>query len=404
MKINSKAIIILILIHKLLSADSVIDNFFLSEVDENIDAIISQKESNNKFGLIEKAKLSVEHSHFSDVERDYTLKIYTKGFSEAKNEENIYNLRRDLFIKKGLLSKSKALRDKYKTLIEAIYQDRLLTLTNREIRIEKKNLKITKAMAEKESDILKIYNIQDNIDSLKLKKFQLKQEHNIFLENISLISNSEIKDIKREINDYIFTHSIKTTNYISQHIDTLSIDVENNILLNSDADKIRLSEHKIDLIKAKNGIKLDSIQLKYDDSKKSKNAFSVGLSIEVPIPPSNSKIMNEKLKFLSLKSKADKDSKSIQYRVKKLKIDIKYLSKYLKKINHQITKSNISTPKNSYYKIKLSLKMRQKSLKLEKRKSKILYQILQKYITILYIADKLEESKLKDIIRDKGIS
>ncbi len=412
MKISSRIIslsIILMITNQSLNANSTIDDF-LSEYETNTEEIISpdvSQPSENKFNfnIIEKAKLSVEHSHFSDVERDYEIKLYTKSFSEAENEEIIYNLKRDLFLKKDLLAKNKILKNRYETLIETIYQHRVITLINKEINIEKKNLKITKAMAEKESDILKIYNIQDDINNLNLKKFQLKQENNIFLENISLILNDiNINEIEKEISENIFINPSTVIDYISQNIDTLSVDIKNSLFLKSNADKMNLSKHKLDLIESKNSLKLDSVRLKFDDSKKSKNAFSIGVSVEMPIASNDSKVMNEKLKFLSLQSKANKNIQNIQNRVKKLKIDIKYLSEYLKKIDNQINRSTISKDRNSYYKIKLSLKIKQKNIKLEKAKAKIVHQILQKYINILYMTDTIKESELKNLIQNREVS
>ncbi len=201
---------------------------------------------------------------------------------------------------------------------------------------------------------------------------------------------------------YIFCHHkiYKVFIHISHNISkTNQLNLDNNILLKNDNYKLALVKQKVKSFKIQDDIKLDNIELKFNDSKKRKNALSFGFSVEIPISKNNSKLINEKVKLLALKNKINEDKINLVHKIAILKMQIHDTINYFAKIDDQINTGTLSS-KRKHYTPKLLLKIKKKNIKLEKAKAKTFYQLLEQYLTLLYITDTVGNSNLKNMIQN----
>ena len=397
---NKIYLLISVLTIQILNAN-LIDNFL--HIDFNKDSsnnlLLDKKFDHN---YIDKARINIEHSHFSDVERDYTIRLYTKSFSQVDNEEKIYNLNKKLYQEEIYLQKMDLIKDRYKVLIETMYQNRLLHVLLEEMNFKQNSLDMKKNLLEKESDIITLYEIKKSINNIELAQLKEQRKYQKLLYKIQRILKIEnLFTIRREINQHIFLDPYKIMDYINQNIG--SFPKSNiNIFSKSNISKLELAKEKMRSENIKQKMKLDNIEMKFDDSKKSKNALSVGLSIEIPMAKNSTNILKEQLKIFNIQNKIEKIESNLNDKIIELTQDIKSLINYFKKVDIQKSKINIKNKKNSYP-IKFLLSIKKQHLKFEKEKTKTLYQILNKYVTLLYLTNQLETSDFKDILKNKRV-
>ncbi len=379
---------------QLLNASSVINDFLSIENSDEIDTFL--RESRFEKSYIDKARVTIEHSHFSDIEREYAIRVYTKSFDEVDNEEKLYNLNKDIYAEKNQLTKLDLLKNRYKILIETMYQNRLLHLLLNDMNLKQNSLDLRKSSLEKESDILKLHTIKQSINDTERQQLKYQQKYQRLLYKIQRILKVEnLNNIREEINQNIFLDPYKIINYVSKNIESNEI-LNQNIL----SKKIALAEEKIHKERIKDTIKLNNIDIKFDDSKKRKNSLSIGVGIEIPIAKNNTNVLEEQLKLMSIKNKIEENNSKTKNRIIELKQDIEYLIDYFKKIDNQISKINVDSEK-SFYPIEFSLKIKKQNLKFEKEKAKTLYQMLNKYTTILYLTNRLKNSNFQKFLATK---
>jgi hypothetical protein len=294
------------------------------------------------------------------------------------------------------------IKDRYKVLIETMYQNRLLHVLLEEMNFKQNSLDMKKNLLEKESDIITLYEIKKSINNIELAQLKEQRKYQKLLYKIQRILKIEnLFTIRREINQHIFLDPYKIMDYINQNIG--SFPKSNiNIFSKSNISKLELAKEKMRSENIKQKMKLDNIEMKFDDSKKSKNALSVGLSMEIPMAKNSTNILKEQLKIFNIQNKIEKIESDLNDKIIELTQDIKSLINYFKKVDIQKSKINIKNKKNSYP-IKFLLSIKKQHLKFEKEKTKTLYQILNKYVTLLYLTNQLETSDFKDILKNKRV-
>ncbi len=378
---------------------SVIDDFLLVKNNSNDTDKVMQK-FQFESSYIEKARVNVEQSHFSHPERDYALRLYTKSSQEIENEERLFNLNKEIYKEKNNLEKIDTLKNRYKILVETAYQSRLLHMLLDEMNFKQNTLDVRKNSLEKESDVINLYEIKKSINNTELQQLRYQQKHQRLLYKIGRVLGIEdLSLIRKEINQNIFSNPTKIINYISQDIKENN-QLSSNLFSKNDNYKLELAKERTKTEKIKDQIKLDNIEVKFDDSKKMKNSLSVGLSIEIPISKNSADIAKEQLKLLSLKNKIDRNSNELKDKIIELKEDILFLIKYFNKTSTQISNINLDDGQGTYP-IKFILNIRKQNLKFEKEKAKTLYQITDKYINLLYLTNRLENSNFKDILKNR---
>ncbi len=397
---NKIYLLISVLTIQILNAN-LIDNFLHIDYDkDSSNNLLIDKEFD--YNYIEKARVSIENSHFSDIERDYTIRLYTKSFSQVDNEEKIYNLTKKLYQGEIHIHKMDLIKDRYKILIETMYKNRLLHVLLEEMNFKQNSLDMKKNLLEKESDIITMYDIKKSINNIELEQLKEQRRYQKLLYKIQRILKIEnLSTIREEINQHIFLKPYKIMEYINQNIE-LILKSHTNLFSINNINRLELAKEKMRSENIKDNMKLDNIEMKFDDSKKSKNALSVGLSIEIPIAKNSTNILKEQLKIFDIQNKIEKRNIDLNNRTIELTQDIKSLMNYFKRADIQKSKINIDDKKN-IYPIKFLLNIKKQHLKVEKEKTKTLYQILNKYITLLYLTNQLENSDFKDILKNKGV-
>jgi hypothetical protein len=404
MKLFSKKTLLFIsILSTQLTANSIVDDFLFTDQStinqngESIKSIYQNNEFQNSY--IEKARLSIEHSHFSDVERDYSLRLYTKSFSEVENEKNLYFLEKNLYLNKEYINSLNILKQRYDVLLDLIYKYTLINLIDEEINFKKEALKKAKFFIDNKSDISAVYSKKVALSDSKLSKSKLQYKYNNTLSKIEqILKNRDRKDIEKEMNLSLFLAPFNCINFISKNLENnMSATEDNNLFLKESINKFYLTQQKLKFTEIENDIKLNNVELKYDDSKKRKNAMSISIGIEIPFSENRAKNIKNKIKVLTAKQKSIQNHQKITDKISYLKKEIKEYINYFNEIDAQISDN---TPKKSnFYSYKLFTDMKKREIKLKKERSKIVYQIAQKYIALLYWSNTIEDTKFNTLFQ-----
>jgi len=402
MKLFSKKTLLFIsVLSTHLTANSIVNDFLFSKQSIQNSESIESIYQNNEFqkSYIEKARLSIEHSHFSDVERDYSLRLYTKSVSEIENEKNLYFLEKDLNLNKQYINYLNTLKQRYEVFLELVYRYNLISLIDEEINFREEVLNKAKYFIDNKSDISSVYSKKIALSDTRLSKSRLQYRYNNILSQIKqVIENKDTKDIEKEINLSLFLSPYSCIDFISKNLDNnISLSADNNPFLKNSINRVHLTQQKLKSTEIDNDIKLDNIELKYDDSKKRKNALSVSIGIEIPFSEDRTKNIKNKIKLLTEKQKLIQNRQKIANKVSNLKKEINEYINYFNEIDVQIS-DNIPK-KSNFYSYKLFTDMKKREIKLKKERSKIVYQIAQKYISFLYWSNTIEDTKFNTLFQ-----
>jgi len=391
----TKKIIIFFALGNVIYAQSLINQYIFSPDKNKISPDTTKQLFDNyqyKKNYFEKVRLSADFSEFSDIESEYAVRLYPKSSSEMKLEKSNYNLKKEQLENQYGSKDIKDLKQKYETILAAHYEYKLLQNIESMMEVYKSGIKSIKNNIQNSSDIENLSSISDKLETLKLIHFQKKHQYKNTLSKIKLnLTDANIEDIEFEIqNSQVFSADkiieLMLQNNYEETIGNSSSD-QNNLY------QSKLLENKLALKKIKDSITLESVELKYDDSKRTNKNLSLGLHVEIPLGESNNMdIINTKLKMLSLKNKISSTKILTNYKVSKIIEDIKFLHTY----NQNIQKQSIE--KQSFYKkytkleklnSKFLVNLKKKNIEYKKDMITTDYQLHKKYLDFLYETNTL---------------
>jgi len=386
-----------------LSAGSVVTDF-LSAADSDIDVkyrgIASLYEENvpQQYDYIDKARVSVRHSHFSDIEREYALRLYAKSPADLENETKSYALEKRLALSDENIALLNIRRQRYEAVLELLYKYSVLQLLDDTMRFEKEALHNARYFAQNESDITAVYKKREALRDTELEQSRLQMEYNALLTEIAQTVGKENEAVEKELNLLLFSPAYALIDHISANLDSnVSVAVDENPIVVKSLERVDLARQKVKSEQDKSGIKLDYVGLKYDDSKKSKNAFAVDVAVEIPLSKDTRKIVSEKVKLFKNRQKAEENRKKIVQKISGLRHELKDLISYFYVVDRQI--QDTKPRKNNYYAFKLYESMKKRDLRLRKERLKVAWKTAQKYVAWLYWSNKLHETDFSKLLQ-----
>ncbi len=386
-----------------LSAGSVVMDF-LSAADSDIDAkyrgIASLYEEDvPQFNYIDKARVSVRHSHFSDVEREYALRLYTKSLSDLQNETKSYALEKRLALSDGDIALLNIRRQRYEMLLELLYRYSELQLLDDKKRFEKEALHSMRYFAQSESDITGVYKRKEALRDIELAQSKLQMEYNALLTEIAQTVNKKNEAVEKELNLSLFLPAYTLLDYIVADLDknVSAAGVDENPIVVKSFERVNLARQRVKSEQDKSSVRLDYVGLKYDDSKKSKNAFAVDVAVEIPLSRDRRKIVREKVKLLKDRQKAEENRKKIVQKVSRLHHEVKDMMTYFYTLDSQIKETR--PKKSNYYAFKLYESMKKRDLRLRKERLKVAWKTAQKYVAWLYWSNRLHETDFSKLLQ-----
>jgi len=386
-----------------LSADTLIDNYLSAEESDvtaqskEVASLYQKYQPDNSY--IEKARLSVRHSHFSDVERDYALRLYAKDPAEMRHKREIHALEERLALTDGAVRLLNIRRDRYETLLDLLYTYSRIRLLDDEIAFGKEALRKAKYLVQNASDITAVYKKKEALSDARLRRESLQMQFDALLGDIVEVTGvKKTSEIEKSINLLLFVSPYSVVDFISSDIENNnSLLAEEHPVVVKDVEATKLVEQKVKSAEDENGIRLDYVGLKYNDSKKSKNAFAVDVAVEIPFAKDTEKILSQKVKLLKKRQKALQNRKKIARKREGLKHEIRNLIHYFHALDAQI--SETVPRKKNYYAYKLYESMQKRNLRLQKDRLKVSYRIAQKYIELLYWSNRLHSNKFAKLLQ-----
>jgi len=376
---------------------SFIDNYFHTSQNTDTPAEILQDEYSDSF--FEKARVGIEHSHFSDIEREYTLRLYTKDPFGMQVEKEIFNLSKNSFRVKEDIEKFRILKEKYLFLVKMIYFHQYRQIINSEITYLKQIMQKMRYSLDNESDIIAYDKKRTLLHEKELEMLQWDQKYRTLIVRLEESTGLEQTQLINELNMNLFQDDFTLIGFIKKDLE------ENNSsrqhpLFEYYNQKTRLEQNKEALLTTQEHIKLDNIEVKYDDSKKRKNALSLSVAFEVPFTHNSNKLLENKIKIYDAKKKAQSVLHEIDEKNRILTIDMQNLIAYYYEVEN-IYSDKINSANNISYKIYEN--KRKKRIKYEKEKLKTLYVLTQKYISYLYWSGKITSSSFYKFFTKQGM-
>lgn len=337
-----------------------------------------------KRNYIEKLRSKVEVSEFEDIETMYSIQAFPKSFSEMDIEEKMYQLKKSFYTSQR--ESSKKVKDRYMTVLEAFYHKQLYRGIHKQIKLYKEKLDLASNTLYKSSDVEKLLKIKHKLADLEIKSFKREKAYEILLNSIkSQLASSKKLDLEFSQNWVI--GSIEMVKNLDSIISNVSF-----VPKKKDLYDVALLQQKVALEDAKNKWKIRNFGLDYDDSKRRGNAFSMSMSIEVPLDGENdSKQLNSRLKLLKAKDKLLNMENSIDDKVSLLKDKIIYFSQYIQKINDSYINVDkyVAFFKTSGVDPQFLLDLKKENLAYDMEKIKAYFAMRKVYINLLALSGRL---------------
>ena len=351
--------------------------------------------------LFENIRFNIEHSDFDTLQRKYAIRAYTRKPGSVKKEQRQYALQKKYIKQMQSWDKNRHLQERYTVLIEALKQHNLLKLIQEQISFEQKSLQILASYIQDNRDILKLETIKNKIAKLKLQYSQSKQSYINQLQNIKFLlqnPNITIDAIKNEIQNITQLSSQKFINFMLEM--PLPLNANDNITLLEREYSINLAKERLQTLNDQEKIGLDNLELKYDDSKKSKNALTFGLSFNIPIHSDQSKIIKEKLKLSSANESYIQAQDALEQQLLSLKNEIEYNINYLTLLKKELERGTFksSVSEINFNTLKFILDQKAKKLELKKKKINTLHQVQKDYLTLLYLTKNIDNQQFKQLM------
>jgi len=331
-----------------------------------------------KKNYIEKIRAEAEVSHFSDTERQYTLQAFPKSISEMEIEENIYHLKKSYI--KNHVDNSNIIKVRYTHIIDAYYQKAYTVLVKAYVELYKKKLDIANVSNEDSADAARTMKIKNKLSSLKREYFNSQTKYQNILNTISRDSNIQ-EHIAALLRDDLFIDSGMILKNVKAKAEAIAYTPKERDLY-----KVQLLEQKVSLDERKDSWHVRSFDLKYDDSKRERNAFTLGVSLEVPLPGNkNLKHLDNRLKLIEAKEKILTGEEKTSERTYKLIDKIHFLSSYLQKLESSFidVKKYRNFAKIDGVDPQFLLDLRKENLETAETKLKTRYKLYQAYIEFL---------------------
>jgi len=347
-----------------------------------------------KRNYIDKLRSKVEVSHWDDTELKYSLQAFPKSFSELDIEEKIYHIKKAYSI--GNLDNSKTLKSRYNILLDAWYQNQLMTSTNKVINLYHDKLRVAKSTLVKGSDIEDLVKIKNKLNSLDIEVFKREQKYKNLLNIMQRDLNSS-ENIDSELKNLDFINDEN----IMKNIKNILAGIE-YLPKKKDLFKVELLEQKVALEDVKNAWKVRSLDFDYDDSKRIKNAFSVAVSVEIPLSE-DSKQLESRLKLIEAKDKVVRSEERITKEMQTLKDEMTYLQQYKKKINASFinVRKYIQFSKLDGVDPQFLLDLQRENLGFEVKNIKANYAMYKTYIDFLDFSGKFKEVNTVNLLLNR---
>jgi hypothetical protein len=397
-------IMILFFLSDTLYSKSIINQYIFSSTN---DATIEETTKlfdkyKYKKNYLDKVRLSAGYSEFADVESKYAIRFYPKSISKIELEESNYKIIKKQ-IQNRLYDKDiKNLKSKYDIVLEAFYQKRFLKNIELLQEAYKNGIQSSQLQIEETSDVQKLSKLKGKLKQLNLMYIKKAYNYKNTLMKIQVaVTNSTLKDINNELENYDLLDSYEIINLISKYDYNIANKLNKKYLYEEE-----LLQNRYKLKKLKKDITLESIEVKYDDSKKVNRNLSIGINVEIPIGETNSNsLLNSKLKQIILHDKIAENKLDGNIKIAQLIKDIKFLHNYKNELQEYNYKEQNFY--NEYAKLEKTdpsfiLDLKKRELDYAKDIIKAKYSIHKKYLQLLYLTNLLSIDANTQIFNQNG--
>ncbi len=381
-----------------LDAKSIFEDFLASSTK---DLQIKQVElSENEFDktLIEKIRVNVGYSRFdkSDIDDEYEIRIYPKTFSQRESEEKIYGLIKNQIDASYQDAKISTLKKHYTLLIDTYFQKKSYKNTQEIVNLNKNKLDALLLATDSASDILDLSKLKYKVQNAKFDLEQQKEIYQNMLASIQgYIPEKNSKEIDQAFENIPLIETNEIVNFANQNkhifLKTLETYTKKERAL------VNLAKEEMNLNKIENSLRINSLDLQYENRDTFTKSFSVGLSVEYFWPGGDmAQSAGDNLRIINAQNRLSNIEKELNYEILELISEINVLNSKLTHAKESIDKDNFY---NTYQQLKnhdpfILFSLQGMHLVIKKDMIEVEQQLYSKYINLLSITNGLTKSTL----------
>ncbi len=378
-----------------LNADNIFKDFLsVQNGDLKIESIQSQQEfiSQNRFSknYIDRVRLNIDYSRFDkeSINDEYEIRVYPKTPSQIAAQERLYNLKKDQLNINYLEARELVLKSRYNTLLNTYFKRKTYINKRAILRVEKKRLDLLIKKSNTVSDIHNISKLKNRIKEVELYLMEYKESY---------------RDILLEIGRYINLTDVKKLDIGVKNISliepTIPLRDKNSkkIAIKKELNRLQMIKEEIQLNRVSNSLRVNSLDIGYEDRGGVDRSLSLGLSIEYAWPKRNRlqsiednlDLIDAQNRVLEAKERNNQEIELLKREIKSLKNRLRYLKKSIKDDRFY----------NSYRKINnqnplVILELKKRELEIKEESIEVEHRLYSKFIDFLFVTSTLTEDAL----------
>ncbi len=383
---------------------------FLNTAIQNTNLLEIKKEqkmvSENEFNQIplEKVRINMSYSKFNEknIDDEYAIRVYPKTFAQKTTEEKIYNLSKNRLDIMYQDAQQKALKMHYYLFLDTYFQYRYYNHLQEVAELNKKRVDMAIDTASTTSDIVDLFKLKHKMNSSDFTLLEQKKSYYSALSYMQrYLPNITIQEINEAFENISLLEAKELALFVNKYKNNFFESIEQSLKREKIA--IQLAKERMKLNKLNSSLRINSLDIEYENRDTFKNSLSIGINIEYAWPNHNSLTsISDKLRLISAKNELLATKERINYQISKLIREINSLNSNLIHAKNSINQNNFySTYKNLKNSDAFVLfDLQNMHLKIKENIIKIEEELYHKFIDFLYINKALTS----DILFKKEVS
>lgn len=387
-----------------------IDEFLRSADDDyklkNHSELLSYYENSSmSTPFLDKIEFRAELEEFEDLDQQYSLRFYPKGWGETKSGNRVVKIKK----KENKIEHEEyfnsALEERYELLLGYLETTALLQKHKDLLSVYKDRVTVLNNMAQtaEDFDVITIISAEDKLIDLQLDIVDLEDELTKITHKIQVATG---KDVEIEFDE----ESIVDVSDIKELLpNSESYPKIENIYIRNRKLKIELakSKYELEVAKTRDYISFFNLGYKTEDYKEPNDAFSIEIGFKLPfINPDRDDINKRKADHIEEKLKLEYALRDNSEKVISITRSMNRMFAQYDILAQRTENGNATTSFKKYMKMDginpiTLLKLKESMLKSDMKLIKIRTNVRLKYVQLINVLGKLTEKPIRNYLSSK---
>ena len=349
--------------------------------------------------VFHRVEFRTRSNDFDFTQDDFRFRLNPTNPFEMNANRKYYDIEANSLVIDYQYALNKAIYHRYKQLIDFFQLKDEISFKEKEILVQKDQLKILEAgLSDTDFEISEYIKQKENLVDLVLEFNELKHNQEVIMHEIKS-EFSFTGEIDQENHEFISYDQIKAIIEMKSTVP----DTENNIHIENLNRQAMLDEQRIHVEKAEGRRNIGFFQAEYDNDRGNEFNEHMGYQIGVRLPitePDRPDLNRRKLNLIEDKAKIVREKTSFDIQCELLKMDLSYLFTQNDLIAESISNDKLLKLLNQNLNTKPEdlLEAQKSILKMNKYEKMLQWDIYQSFIDYLYYSGKLIDVPLKNYL------